>query len=434
MRSKPLFPALAVSLLLTVVSAAVLVSLYIHESRDPRWRVFDFTSRQATEAEIYGVADVPSIRSVTLSGKRRLRFGFTPPVRTKSWKTVAAGDGRVVAQGPHPEIVFGDTASNETYTFIPEDVHIPGEIKVLVSFFPKKGYSDAGLSWPDNYYTPYSSVHFTTRRPHSVDKWSGLPDDDPDVAEARRILEGHVDMDAPVLARAEQVLRFTMHELRNSDGIPSDEVSDASPLETYRLLSSGRGKGFCENRALVYYLFANAAGVKTRLVDIAGKFGPLKLTGHYFCESWLPEQASWFMVDPLFGVAHVSNPNGRLLHTLDIKKLYDTDTYTGCSALMYDAAGDSLAVRSADRFFAASKGYYNDIVMAYKFGYPRNRSYTHLEHFFRYPTLLYASFPLPRLFLVKTFPLAGLATGLAFSCLFGVLAATRRKNTRSQRS
>ncbi len=52
-------------------------------------------------------------------------------------------------------------------------------------------------------------------------------------------------------------------------------------MTTYRMLRDGTGKGFCENRALVYYLFANAAGVKTRLVDIAGKFGPLKLTGHY---------------------------------------------------------------------------------------------------------------------------------------------------------
>ena len=73
----------------------------------------------------------------------------------------------------------------------------------------------------------------------------------------------------------------------------SDRVQASSPLETYKLFTAGKGKGFCENKALVYYLFANAAGVKTRLVDVAGRFGPLKLTGHYFCESWLPETNAW---------------------------------------------------------------------------------------------------------------------------------------------
>ena len=64
-------------------------------------------------------------------------------------------------------------------------------------------------------------------------------------------------------------------------------------MKTYEMMHTGKGRGFCENNALVYYLFANAAGIPTRLVDMAGKFGPLKLTGHYVCESWIQEHSCW---------------------------------------------------------------------------------------------------------------------------------------------
>jgi hypothetical protein len=410
--------------------AAITAVIFIRSYQDPRWRVFDYNSRQATEGEIYQVADIPAIRAVKLVGDRRLRFDFTPPVKAKSWKVVTADSGKVVSDGPFPEIPFGAGASNKTYRFIPDGVSPEREMSILISYYPRENYAEAGCSWPDNYYTPSGTMHFTLKQPHFIDEWVGLPEDDPERLEARKILEGKVDLNAPVRQRAEQVFRFVMHEIQNSGGIPTDEVLDASPLETYRFLSGGTGKGFCENRALVYYIFANAAGVKTRLVDIAGKFGPLKLTGHYFCESWLPEQASWFMVDPMSAAASVQNAKGRLLSTLDVKKLFDADNFNGCAVLTYDSAGDSLATRPIDQFYTGNKGYYNDIVLAYKFGYPRNKSYSRLSHFLRYPTLLYAPFPLPKLHLVKTVSLAGFAGGLILSIFLALGMILTKKSPR----
>lgn len=418
--SKIMAGLLAASVIFTVLCAIILIVIFVKSYQDPRWRVFDFNSRQATENDIYAVAEIPAINSVTLSGERRLRFRFTPPVKTTSWKVVSSRNSRVVSQGPVPEIAFGDSASDETYTFIPEGVVLPKDISILISYYPKDNYKKAGCSWPDNYFAPYVSTHFSLKRPHSIDEWVGLPDSDPEIIEARKILTGKVDLNTPIRQRSEQVFRFVMREINNSGGIPTDAVLNSSPLETWRLLNSGKGKGFCENRALVYYIFANAAGVKTRLVDIAGKFGPLKLTGHYFCESWFPEQCSWVYVDPMLGAAHVQNTGGKLLNTLDIKKLFDVDNFNGCTVLSYDAGGDSLAVQSIDNFYTGSKGYYNDIVLAYKFGYPRNKTYSRAVHFLKYPTLLYAPFELPKLYLVKTFSLFGFAGGCVLSLLLTV--------------
>ena len=54
---------------------------------------------------------------------------------------------------------------------------------------------------------------------------------------------------------------------------------------------------------------------------------------------------------------------------------------------------------------------------AYKFGYPGNRSYSKLKHFFCYPTLLYAPFSLPRLYLVKNASIIGVFSGIVLTLL-----------------
>lgn len=419
---------LAVTLAITAVCLTATLYIFFTSYREPRWRVFDFNSHQATELDIYSVSDVPAISSTRLVGPRKLRIEFTPSIHARSWEVRDAKDRRLLSKGPEPDIQFPDSASNMTYLLVPEGVTLPREITVFIQFYPKENYAKAGLSWPDNYFAPSSSLRFNTRRAYSIDEWTGLPDTDPDIVEAKKILAGKVDLSGPVRARAEQVFRFVMHEIRNSGGTPTDRVLDSSPMTTYRMLRDGTGKGFCENRALVYYLFANAAGVKTRLVDIAGKFGPLKLTGHYFCESWLPEQCSWFIVDPMSSVAYVTNPGGRLLSALDIKKLFDTGSYGGCGALYYDAGGDSLAAGSADRYFAGNRGYYNDMVMAYKFGYPRNASFSRLHNFLFRPTLLYAPFRIPRPHMVKDAAIMGFCGGIILSCVLCAAYVFVRRN------
>lgn len=394
--------------------------MFVRSYRDPRWRIFDFNSRQASEGDIYNVAEIPAIKSVCLPRERTLRFSFTPPIPAGSWSVRTPGDNRIISEGSYPEITFPDTAWNETFEFIPDDVTLSKDILVTIMYYPKEGYEKSGLSWPDNYFSPATSVPFSMKKPYTLDEWAGLTDNDPDCMEARRILGDRVDMTAGSLERSEQVFRFIMEKTADAGGIPTDEVQEASPLETFRMLSSGMGRGWCENRALVYYLFANAAGVKTRLVDLAGKFGPLKLTGHYFCESWSPEQHRWYLVDPQASTAYITNTDGMLLSTLDTKKLFDVDMLDGCTVLAYDRETGELGAEDVERYANGVGMYFRgEIVMAYKFGYPKNRTYSKIRHFIGYPTLLYAPFVLPRLCLVKNLFLAGFVVSLAFSVILG---------------
>ena len=412
---------------LTMLSACIafvgivaLAVMYANAFSDPRWRIFDINSRQATEGEIYHVADIPSIRTVKLTGERTLRFTFAPPIETTEWTVIAESDGSVNNRGPLPEIRFTGEPSTDTFRFVPDGITLPVEIEVTISFYPTGMYRAVGLSWPDNYYSLWASIPFSLTDHRSVDEWAGLADDDPDVVEAKRIMGNAVDMNAPVLERSAQVFDFIMDKTGHAGGTPTDEVLDASPLKTYRMFESGEGKGFCENRALIYYLFANAAGVKTRLVDMAGKFGPLKLTGHYFCESWDPATHRWFLVDPQSSAARVMSQSGTPLNTVEIKHLFDTDSFGESTVLFWNGVSGSLETRPIESFYTANKYYYTgQIVIAFKCGYPRNATFNPLKTFFTRPTLLYAPFRLPRLYISKILAIWCAVVGIAGTCLFG---------------
>ena len=390
----------------------------VKNSRDPRWRVFDFHSRQATEGEIYSVAEIPAVRRVREVAPRRLRFEFIPQIKAKSWKVFDASDGRLVSEGAFPEIPFPDQALNAVFQLVPEGVTLMKDIRFHIDYYPKEGYNQKGLSWPDNYWLEETSVPFMTQRPYSIDEWVGLQANDPELIEARKILGDTMPASITTIEKSERVFRFVMAKMKDADGTPTDKVQAASPLETYNLFCSGEGKGWCENKALVYYLFANAAGVKTRLIDIAGKFGPLKLTGHYFCETWLPEEGAWCYVDPQTSTANIADSKGRHVNTLQLMRLFELNAFRGTTIRLYDKRSAEIISQTGEEFNTDGGVYFTGYpVIAFKFGYGAAKSYSKLKNFVFYPTLLYSKFPVPKLYRIKLFFLSGFVFFLILSAV-----------------
>lgn len=400
----------------------------VRNARDPRFHVVDFHSRQASEGEIYDAAEIPVLAGVREAGARRLRLDFKPAIRADEWEVRDAADGRLISEGPYPEITFSGRPGDTSVLLVPRGVRLLKEIRLVINFYPRESYAAKGLSWPDNYWLKSSSVPVSTKAPHGVDEWVGLRPDDPDLEEARRLLPPDVAPGVTALERAERVFLFVAGKLKAAGGTPSDAVQAASPLETYKLLASGEGSGFCENRALVYYLFANAAGVKTRLVDMAGKIGPLKLTGHYFCESWIPEEGRWIFVDPQSGIASLRDPEGRLLHAVGVKKAFDAGAFSRCEARVFDPVWNAMMTKGGEAFASSLGDYFTGRpILAFKFGYGRNRGYSRLRNFVFQPTLLYADFPLPRLHLFKLLAAAGLVASLLALIFLGAVGRRRRR-------
>ena len=397
----------------------------VNNAGDPRWRVFDLNSRQASEGEIYNVAEVPVISKVKEVAPRKLRFWFSPPIDAGSWKIIDINTGEILGTGKNPEVQFPDMPYHGILQFIPVGIDLFKDIRMEIDFYPGENYKEKGLSWGDNYYAQASDIPFGLKTPYSIDEWTGYHKDDPELAVAKKILKGQIDRSATSLEQSEQIYRFIMNEISGASGTPSDEVQSASPLETYYLLKSGKGKGWCENKALVYYLFANAAGIKTRLIDAAGKFGPLKLAGHYFCESWMPEYAKWVYVDPQLQIANITGPNGIPLHTVELKKLLDLGALDGTTATVFQ--NGALSRTQGKTLYSKIAGNIpRSTVLAYKFGYPNNKDFNKVGNFLKYTPLLYASFTLPRLYLIKYFFIYGSAIFISLAIMAGLLLTIKK--------
>ena len=114
--------------------------------KDPRWRVFDYNSRQAAENEIYNVAEIPALKGVREVSKRKLRFEFTPEIPASSWKILSKKSGDIISQGQYPDISFSEKAYNDTYLFIPEGIDLLRDIAITINYAPTESYQKHDLS------------------------------------------------------------------------------------------------------------------------------------------------------------------------------------------------------------------------------------------------------------------------------------------------
>ena len=79
---------------LTIIFFMCCYVIYLKSYKDPRWRIFDYNSRQATEGDIYNVAEIPVVKSVELVGERKLRFEFMRRELRHVWSTLRGNSAR----------------------------------------------------------------------------------------------------------------------------------------------------------------------------------------------------------------------------------------------------------------------------------------------------------------------------------------------------
>ncbi len=391
---------------------------FVGAFRDPRFRTPNWLTRQAPEDEIFVPRDLPRLIDARELKDGHLRLSFSKDVSARAWRVFR--DGQDLGETRHADIVFPEGADGSgpregnVFRLEPTAGNAP-VVNISVFLYPRTNYIKARLSWPNAYFRTALNLPLGYRgRPgYSLADWIGLCPDDPDLARARSAMQGEVDFSAPVKERQEAVFRFLMRHISHLDGLPDDALLNATPWVTWEKMRDGH-KGFCECKAVIYYLFANAAGIPTRLVDLQGTVGAMVLTGHYFCESWIADEQAWVMVDPHNrNIAGVRDPENRLMHTLATKQRFDVGCLDGCSMRQYDRETKELVTLPLTALKPESMAWIRgQLVMGYKFGYPRNRGYSRLRAFFLRPTLLCSSLDLPRPRRGLVWALAAFTTGL----------------------
>ncbi len=386
--------------------------------RDPRFRTPNWITAPATEDEIYLPRDIPRLVNVHERATRRLRLTFSKNISARAWRVFRAGQD--LGEHRQPDLIFEDNDEGRDFSGVPFRLEPVGSVsapivQLRIHFYPQSHYHRAGLSWPNAYILTQSNIAigYPHRPGHTLADWVGLKSDDPILARARAAMEAEVDFAAPALVRQEAVFRFLMRRISTRTGLPDDALLNADAWTTWERVRDGHD-AFCECKALIYYLFANAAGIPTRLVDLQGRIGALVLTGHYICESWIADEQAWTLVDPHNrDLAWVRDPTGRLLHTVGLKQRYDLGCHEGCTIRQYDRDTADLVTRPLSTLTESSMNWIRGpLVIGFKFGYPRNAGYSRLKTFFFRPTRLYSPLDLPRPRRGLVFTLATLVAGL----------------------
>ncbi|MDP7238503.1 MAG: hypothetical protein QGI34_17415, partial [Candidatus Latescibacteria bacterium] len=83
-----------------------------------------------------------------------LRLEFLPPVQTTSWEIEAVNSGSV-KKSHYPDLNFPELSPvTETFKLTPQGPVFDRPLEITIQFYPAEKYAEAGLSWPDNYFTP----------------------------------------------------------------------------------------------------------------------------------------------------------------------------------------------------------------------------------------------------------------------------------------
>jgi hypothetical protein len=76
-------------------------------------------------------------------------------------------------------------------------------------------------------------------------------------------------------------------------------------LGQYREAIEGRSGVYCGNHAAIFAFMANAAGLPTRLVDMAGRMGDVAVGAHSFVEVYIAAERRWVYMDLQLSLAGV---------------------------------------------------------------------------------------------------------------------------------
>lgn len=140
--------------------------------------------------------------------------------------------------------------------------------------------------------------------------------------------------------------------------------------QIYQKAREGLTKMTCNEFSEIYYVFANIAGIKTRRVGVVGfgdSDGIVKLSGHHFNESFIPEQNKWAFVDITSHKAFVLNEENRVLNSFELFMANVSENYEGLTS--QTIKGDSTIIEPYIRNSSNEEYYFSsNCLIQYKFG------------------------------------------------------------------
>ena len=303
-------------------------------------RSWESSFYQTSYATIYYPTDVPTIlewheRKGGIEAE--INWNQTPD----GWVILKDGSPHAANNGPNPFFPeLEDDMAWYDYTAIPQPEGIGAPMHLTLRFIPAEYWEGIGLPRSDSYLIRTDEVHGRfTQYPVSewIDDYAYLEDEQ--LEEIDRILSEEVgieDSDGTLRKLEKLTVHFRDTLGTRCRGNPHRDDRWRDPFVIYQNMRSGEGQGYCTQHAQIFLLFANRAGLSTRLVVCARTKGNNFIySGHSWIETWVPEQGRWAWGDPSFAFVYATNTKGELLNSIDIAHLRKHAAWDGVTTRLY---------------------------------------------------------------------------------------------------
>jgi hypothetical protein len=276
------------------------------------------SNRAVSRDTITDVTEMPRVMGHKMVSRGVLELQLSRTNGAKSW-TLTPDEGEPYeVNTPFPQVRMLD----RYHTFKVEANEGGISFSFSIDYCPTEVYAEAGQTHPDdNYFISHIELPVWKNETYALDDWCGWDLNAEELVKASDLMKGDLTDKMTTADRIEGVGRWLLDRLDNRRGIPTDEIQAASPFGMFELAHSGASGIWCGNFANIYYLFANAAGIRTRLVSVGGMLDGVKYSGHGFCESYLPEKGRWACVDVHSKIFLMRNRDGQELNTLDLAEI-----------------------------------------------------------------------------------------------------------------
>ncbi|MEO6405238.1 MAG: hypothetical protein ABIY51_02940 [Ferruginibacter sp.] len=141
--------------------------------------------------------------------------------------------------------------------------------------------------------------------------------------------------------KVKKICRYMGKKIRGTGNKVDDSVLALNPFKQFEAACTNKVVD-CGVYVRIFDLFASAAGVKSRMVEMRSK--PKNVAGsvHEFNEYFIPETSEWAAADLTFKIAASYNASGKLLNAVELKNNAPNDS----SVIMLLAGSDSLTQKS----------------------------------------------------------------------------------------
>lgn len=273
---------------------------------------------QSTYTQLYPLTGNPSISGLKTINDSTIRIITGNPSPKKiEWQIITDSLAALTQNASSPEFVLQKGVHN--YTIFTND--LPDTIRIKAEYVAKDSNTEndkarkPGITIYKTNLPVLSAIADTAR-------WN---DNEVPVSAAekdliQKILNDSMGIKANDITvdKIKKMGAYLGTRLLDGGGLPPKSVRELSIFGQYGAVCRGQ-KIWCGNYALVFNLFARAAGIKSRNISISRSYGGAEGNLHVFNEYYIPEQRSWAAIDLMFNNIMYTDASGKLLNAVDVK-------------------------------------------------------------------------------------------------------------------